>query len=61
MLVLGNPATSFSILIGSIPSDPLYALSANQQRLYERCYTSEKSFGICSALRVHALNKQATD
>jgi hypothetical protein len=40
MLVLGNPATSFSILIGSIPSDPLYVLSANQQRLYERCYTS---------------------
>jgi hypothetical protein len=41
--VLGNPATSFSILIGSIPSDPLYVLSANQQRLYERCYTSANS------------------
>ena len=40
MFVLGNPARSFSILIGSIPSDPLYVLSANQQRLYERCYTS---------------------
>ena len=38
---MGNPATSFSILIGSIPSDPLYVLSANQQRLYERCYTSD--------------------
>ena len=46
MLVLGNPATSFSILIGSIPSDPLYVLSANQQRLYERCYTSGGKYAV---------------